>query len=162
MLKSRAGSIGDVSFSIRFSGHLLIFLPAFLLAHGRYRIERRSLRTPAERTGIDATRALPTIMLGRMASAARLGTSGAADLSSEAATKDADATQAAAQGTSDDGPAGGTSAAAAATSVTTAAQQHPNLIGTIVGKMAKIQREGRGRRYRVSCFFGDACDGRSN
>ena len=116
-----------------------------------------------QQNGLESTtRALPTIMLGRMASAARLGTSGAADLSSEAATKDADATQAAAQGTSDDGPAGGTSAAAAATSVTTAAQQHPNLIRTIVGKMAKIQREGRGRRYRVSCFFGDACDGRSN
>lgn len=99
-------------------------------------------------------------MLGRMASAARLGTSGGADLSSETATKDADATQAA-QSTSDDGPAasaGGTSAAAAAASVTTAAQQHPNLIGTIVGKMTKIQREGRGRRYRVSCSFGVACE----
>ena len=86
-----------------------------------------------------------------MTSAARLGTSGGADLSSEAATKDANATQAAAtaatQGTSDDGTS---AAAAAATSLTTAAQQHPNLIGTIVGKMAKIQREGRGRRYRVS------------
>ena len=98
-------------------------------------------------------------MLGRMASAARLGTSGGADLSSEAA----DASQAAAtavQGTSDDGPAGGgTSAAAvAATSMTTAAQQHPNLIGTIVGKMAKIQREGRGRRYRVSLLHASAVE----
>ena len=102
---------------------------------------------------------------GRMASAARLGASGGADLSSEAVTKDADATQAASQGTSDDdGPAGGTSAAAAAaaTSMTTAAQQHPNLIGTIVGKMAKIQREGRGRRYRVSFLLELHANGRSN
>ena len=119
----------------------------------RYPLERWSLCI--QLTGNDSTR-LSAIMLGRMASAARLGTSSGADLSSEAA----DASQAAAtavQGTSGDGPAGGTSAAmAAATSMTTAAQQHPNLIGTIVGKMAKIQREGRGRRYRVSSF-GVAC-----
>ncbi len=116
-----------------------------------------------------STPSTPAIMLGRMASAARLGASGGADLSSEAAAKDANASGgSSSQGTSD-GPAGGgtgittaassSSAAAAAAAGTTAAQQHPNLIGIIVGKMAKIQREGRGRRYRVSsgacvfCFF---------
>ena len=91
-------------------------------------------------------------MLGRM----RLGASSGAVLSSEDASRDAaDATQA--QGASD-GPAaaaaaggtGATTAASASAAVATAAQQHPNLIGTVVGKMGKIQREGRGRRYRVS------------
>ena len=137
---------------------------SFLLL--RSSVSRRSVTAYCiQSTGNDSTR-LSAIMLGRMASAARLGAPGGADLSSEAATKDADATQAASQGTSDDdGPAGGTSAAAAAaaaTSMTTAAQQHPNLIGTIVGKMAKIQREGRGRRYRVSFLLEVHANGRYN
>jgi len=91
-----------------------------------------------------------------MASAARLGAPGGADLSSEAAVKDANASSSQAPRGTSDGPAGGgtgittaaPSSSAAAAAGTTAAQQHPNLIGVIVGKMAKIQREGRGRRYR--------------
>ena len=99
-------------------------------------------------------------MLGRMASAARLGATSGADLSSEAATKDANTNSSQAPRGTSDGTAGGTgittaaSLSAAAAAGTTAAQQHPNLIGIIVGKMAKIQREGRGRRYRVSLVHG--------
>ena len=101
-------------------------------------------------------------MLGRMASAARLSAPGGADLTSEAAAKDVNASSSQAPRGTSDGPAeGGTgittavpSSSAAAAAGTTAAQQHPNLIGVIVGKMAKIQREGRGRRYRVSLGAG--------
>ena len=74
-------------------------------------------------------------MLGRMASVTRLGTGQAAAEEGEAAG---------------DGTTNTDGAAAAEGQV---AQQHATLIRAVVGKMAKIQREGRGRRYRVSFYF---------
>ena len=83
-------------------------------------------------------------MLGRMASVTRLGGGAAAGGGAEAdVTEEGAAAAAAAEGSAAaDPPAEGHAAAAQ--------QQHATLIGIVMGKTAKIQREGRGRRYRVS------------